>query len=177
MENSSKALIIAAAILIAILLITIGIILINSERDIVNTGATAMSSQAIQAFNAQFTPYEGTNKSTSDAIKIVDAVIASNASHSNQVVIYLDDIPAYVPNGNGLYYGGGSTSSFSYSDDNNVFHSITHSVFSFSEIKTDLIKYNEKINISLYYCNNSKRILKSSYNSGLNLIPRLHYAC
>ena len=37
MENASKALIIAGAILIAILLITIGIILINSARDVTET--------------------------------------------------------------------------------------------------------------------------------------------
>ena len=37
MENASKALIIAGAILIAILLITIGIVLINSGRDVTET--------------------------------------------------------------------------------------------------------------------------------------------
>ena len=40
MENASKALIIAGAILIAILLITIGIILINSGRDVTETRAS-----------------------------------------------------------------------------------------------------------------------------------------
>ena len=37
MENASKALIIAGAILIAILLITIGIVLVNSGRDVTET--------------------------------------------------------------------------------------------------------------------------------------------
>ena len=37
MENASKALIIAGAILIAILLITIGIILVNSGRSVTET--------------------------------------------------------------------------------------------------------------------------------------------
>ena len=38
MENASKALIIAGAILISILLISIGIMLINSGREVTDTG-------------------------------------------------------------------------------------------------------------------------------------------
>ena len=62
MENASKALIIAGAILISILLITIGIVLINSGRDITETGTSTMQSQKIQGFNNQFVNYEGLKK-------------------------------------------------------------------------------------------------------------------
>ena len=51
MENASKALIIAGAILISILLISIGIILINSGKDITSTGTAGMQNQKIQIFN------------------------------------------------------------------------------------------------------------------------------
>jgi len=89
MENASKALIIAGAILISILLITIGILLVNSAQDISSSGATAMSSQAIQSFNSQFTQYEGSNKSASEINRLLDTVVSSNASHDNEVVVKL----------------------------------------------------------------------------------------
>ena len=88
MENASKALIIAGAILIAILLITIGIILINSGRDITDTGVAGMQSQKIQTFNSQFTPYEGKKKG-SELRSLFNTVNASNATDSeHQVTVY-----------------------------------------------------------------------------------------
>ncbi len=88
MENASKALIIAGAILISILLISIGIILVNSGRDVTETGTAGMNSQKIQTFNSQFTAYEGTKKG-SEIKSLVNVVNASNATDSeHQVTIY-----------------------------------------------------------------------------------------
>lgn len=47
MENASKALIIAGVILISILLISIGIMLINSGKDITETRTTGVNTQKI----------------------------------------------------------------------------------------------------------------------------------
>lgn len=85
MENASKALIIAGAILISILLISIGIILINSGRDVTETGTSRMQSQKIQTFNAQFTSYEGTKKG-SELRGLNSVVQASNATDSEHQV-------------------------------------------------------------------------------------------
>lgn len=85
MENASKALIIAGAILISILLISIGIILINSGRDVTETGTAGMASQAIQTFNAQFTPYEGTKKG-SEIRAIKNVVQSSNGANPDHTV-------------------------------------------------------------------------------------------
>lgn len=85
MENASKALIIAGAILISILLITIGIILINSGRDVTEAGTAGMNSQKIQTFNAQFTAYEGTKKG-SEIRGIFNTVNASNATDDQHQV-------------------------------------------------------------------------------------------
>jgi len=91
MENASKALIIAGAILISILLITIGIILINSGRDVVDTGTAGMTSQKIQTFNSQFTAYEGTKKG-SELKNLANIVRSSNASDSeHQVALYINN--------------------------------------------------------------------------------------
>ena len=89
MENASKALIIAGAILISILLISIGIILINSGRDITETGTSGMQSQKIQTFNSQFTAYEGTRKG-SEIKSIFNAVRASNATDEEHQVEFGD---------------------------------------------------------------------------------------
>ena len=89
MENASKALIIAGAILISILLITIGIFLINSGRDVANSGENAMSSSAIQAFNSQFTKYEGNNKSYNEVNQLLNTVISSNSAYHTKIAIRL----------------------------------------------------------------------------------------
>ncbi|MEE0865899.1 MAG: hypothetical protein U0L98_03780, partial [Clostridia bacterium] len=60
MENASKALIIAGAILLAILIISLGILIFSQAQDTV--GSVNMSEQEMMAFNNKFTAYEGTNK-------------------------------------------------------------------------------------------------------------------
>ena len=96
MENASKALIIAGAILISILLISIGIILINSGKDVTEVGTAGMQSQQIQAFNAQFTPYEGTKKG-SEIKGLWNAVNSSNGVYSeHQVTITPSAMPSAI---------------------------------------------------------------------------------
>ena len=85
MENASKALIIAGAILISILLISIGIILINSGRSVTSTGTTQMQSQEIETFNSRFTAYEGSRKG-SELRSLFSAVKSSNATDSSHQV-------------------------------------------------------------------------------------------
>ena len=60
MENASKALIIAGAILLAILLISLGIMIFNQAQDTVNN--SGMSQAQIQTFNNKFLKYEGSKK-------------------------------------------------------------------------------------------------------------------
>ena len=51
MENATKALLIAAAVLIAILIISLGIVIYNQASETVKS--VNMSSQEVQAFNDQ----------------------------------------------------------------------------------------------------------------------------
>ena len=76
MENASKALIIAGAILLSILLISLGIMIFGPAQDTVNN--SGMSQAEIQTFNNKFLKYEGTIKG-SVAKTLVSEVIASNA--------------------------------------------------------------------------------------------------
>ena len=62
MENASKALIIAGAILLAILLISLGIMIYTSAQDTVSD--SGMDRAAITSFNNQFLKYEGDIKGT-----------------------------------------------------------------------------------------------------------------
>jgi len=57
MENASKALIIAGAILLSILIIALGIYVFNMARGVTNT--SILSETEVSTFNSQFTDYRG----------------------------------------------------------------------------------------------------------------------
>ena len=77
MENASKALIIAGAILLSIAIIGIGMFVYNSVSDTI-TGAADMSDQEIQAYNGEFTTYGGENKRGSQVKALCDKVSSHN---------------------------------------------------------------------------------------------------
>ena len=67
MENASKALIIAGAILLSILLISLGIMIFTQAQDVV-TGS-GMTEAQLSSFNQKFVKYEGTKKGTNKSSK------------------------------------------------------------------------------------------------------------
>ena len=78
MENASKALIIAGAILLAILIISLGIMIYNQASGVVNNNA--MSEVEIQQFNEKFTQYEGDRVKGATVNTMLQAVLANNVS-------------------------------------------------------------------------------------------------
>ncbi len=81
MENASKALIIAGAILLAILLISLGIMIFNQASNTVSN--SGMSEAEITAFNNKFTKYEG--KQSGNMVKsMIQEVLATNAAQGNK---------------------------------------------------------------------------------------------
>ena len=90
MENASKALIIAGAILISILLISVGIIIMNAINDPVSRTSETASSQAVQIFNSQFTGYAGTEVDYNTTKQCITAVKSAKGEHE----IELDGIAA-----------------------------------------------------------------------------------
>lgn len=80
MENASKALIIAGAILLSILLVSLGIMVYRNARN--NIGSGNIDKQDIEAFNSEWENYEGTSKTAGEVRGMVQAVIASNAAES-----------------------------------------------------------------------------------------------
>lgn len=79
MENASKALIIAGAILLSILLISLGIMVYTQAKGTVNDAD--LSSEEAQTFNTKFTQYGGTQTGTK-LNALIDAAIANNGQNS-----------------------------------------------------------------------------------------------
>lgn len=78
MENATKALLIAAAVLIAILIISLGIVIYNQASETINS--VNMSSQEVQAFNDQFLKYNGTGKRGTEVNALIKTVLNNNMS-------------------------------------------------------------------------------------------------
>lgn len=81
MENASKALIIAGAILIAILLIGLGVMVMRGANAPIEQAQDTAASQAIEIFNSKFTGYAGV-QSAATAKALVTSIISSNAVNS-----------------------------------------------------------------------------------------------
>ena len=71
MENASKALIIAGAILLAILIIGLGVFIFQKAKSATNMDD--LDSQAVEAHNSTFQNYEGTINGP-QAKALIDAV-------------------------------------------------------------------------------------------------------
>ena len=85
MENASKALIIAGAILISILLISVGVLVMNSINPMKDSAQKRSEAMASESFNAQFISYEG-DQSGSQVRAMFSAVNASNAANPDHQV-------------------------------------------------------------------------------------------
>ena len=77
MENASKALIIAGAILLSILIIAIGMYIYTSSQATIQNSMTDMNTQEIEAFNANFSSYQGTQ--TGSQVKALFQRLQANA--------------------------------------------------------------------------------------------------
>ena len=80
MENASKALIIAGAILLSILIIGLGMFIYNQAADAV--GKTGIDEQKVKSYNSSFEQYEGVISGTS-ARTLCDVIRAHNNSHQD----------------------------------------------------------------------------------------------
>jgi len=78
MENASKALIIAGAILVSILIITLGIMIYGQAKGVIDTNA--MSELEIRQFNEKFMQYDGSRVRGATVNSLLQAVVAHNLS-------------------------------------------------------------------------------------------------
>ena len=78
MENATKALLIAAAILVAILIISLGLAVYNKAANA--TDSADLSQAQVQAYNEKFLKYEGTSKRGSEVNALLTTVLNNNMS-------------------------------------------------------------------------------------------------
>ena len=81
MENASKALIIAGAILLSILLISLGLVVYNQAKNTI--GSINLDQQQKQAFNAKFENYQGDNLLGTKVNEMFQLVISSNQAETD----------------------------------------------------------------------------------------------
>ena len=81
MENASKALIIAGAIILAVLIIILGMYFYNQAAGVGKS--VNMTEYEIQQFNSKFTMYEG-EISGAQAKQLCDVIENHNAAYSNE---------------------------------------------------------------------------------------------
>ena len=84
MENASKALIIAGAILLSIIIISLGIVVITNARN--SMKGADLSDTEIQTFNSKFTPFTGTGGkiiSAAELNSLLETIMTSNLQEKN----------------------------------------------------------------------------------------------
>ena len=82
MENSSKALIIAGSILIAIVIISLGVVIFNKMATSVEN-QSSLTTQQISNFNSKITPYVGKNVAGSQVNALIQLVRTINTKAEN----------------------------------------------------------------------------------------------
>ena len=83
MENASKALLIAGAILICILLIGVGMLVYNGALNGILGGMSSIDANTKEQFNSAFTQYEG-KKSGANARAVIGNIITSNSTNQEE---------------------------------------------------------------------------------------------
>lgn len=105
MENASKALLIAGAILICILLIAIGMYIYNSAQGTIQTAAGQMGQKDKEMYNSMIRKYVGNSKKGSDVKQMIEDVISQNSQYVNEsgkfISIHASNISGYTNKGTG----------------------------------------------------------------------------
>ena len=88
MENTTKALLISGAIILCVLIVSIGIYIYSSSKNKVISAVSTMSSNEIESYNSRYILYEG-NQTGSDIKQLIGKLIANSNSNKDD----LDKIP------------------------------------------------------------------------------------
>lgn len=82
MENATKALLIAAAVLVAILIISFGLVIYNKSTTV--TDSADLTATQIQAQNEKFAKYEGENQRGSVVNALLETVLTNNTTATSE---------------------------------------------------------------------------------------------
>ena len=81
MENASKALIIAGAILLSILIISLGIMIFGQASEVIDQNA--MSDLEITQFNTKFTQYTGDKVRGAQVNSLINVIVQNNVTQDD----------------------------------------------------------------------------------------------
>jgi len=95
MDNASKALVMAGAILIAVMLISLGVLLYNRATDVATSSLDSVNAVKNNADNQMYAQYLGAGKSKSQACSLLDLVMANNSNSENLILITTSG--SYIP--------------------------------------------------------------------------------
>ena len=87
MENATKALLVAAAILISILLVSIAVMTFTSTSGLAEQGEAIRMTQEAYTSNSRFSIYFGDKVPGSDVISFLQLVIVNNSQTDNPIKI------------------------------------------------------------------------------------------
>lgn len=82
MENATKALLIAAAVLVAILIISFGLVIY--DKSTTATDSADLTATQIQAQNEKFAKYEGENQRGSVVNALLETVLTNNTTATSE---------------------------------------------------------------------------------------------
>lgn len=102
MENATKALFIAAGVLIGILILSLGAVLFSNLSSYVESEHERMEFNELNRFNTQFTNYINNNGGINDEFEITiqDVISVAGLAYENNVK-YTDDLTNATFNANG----------------------------------------------------------------------------
>ena len=114
MENASKALILAASILIAILLVSLGVLVFNNLAGKAREAAN-MDEQEKATFNSKITPYLGNSVAGSQVNALIQYVISndiacvqSGETHKAIKIVFPGNTSGIKVDDSGINYGSGT---------------------------------------------------------------------
>lgn len=87
MENASKALLIAASVLIAVVLIAFGMRIFNTTTGTSDELEGTMNTTEVAMFNNKFIPYIKTNNSKAQILTLLNTIIVNNSTTDNKIAI------------------------------------------------------------------------------------------
>ena len=102
MENASKALIIAGAILVSILIISIGVVIVNLINPVTDEVGEMGTSTSVQIFNSKFTNFEGEGKKGAE-VKSLVSLVNSTKGTRNITLTWETGLSAVKVKANGSY--------------------------------------------------------------------------
>ncbi len=85
MDNASKALIIAGAVLIAVMLVSVGVMIYQQASGVIGQGQSSMDALEVQMANQIYTQYIGNAKNRNACAQLIDTAaqqISAGAEHT-----------------------------------------------------------------------------------------------